>query len=236
MRIDDFIDATNAAETADQVFSLYVKAISDFGYDRTLYAALRNHPSCSPAIPAVMRNYPDDWMAHYIEAGYIETDPVRHYCVVSRQPFLWSDIAKRVPRMRSRIFDEARSAGIRDGIGVPVHGPNGEAMGIGMASSIGNTDARFQLGKLHLIALQFHTVYSALVLPQDDGAEIRLTPREQEILQWCTQGKSNWAVGEVLGISEHAVDFHLRNTFRKLKVSTRTTAVVKALHLGLITL
>ena len=63
-----------------------------------------------------------------------------------------------------------------------------------------------------------------------------LTRRELEVLKWCAAGKSNWAIGEILGISEHGVDFHMRNILRKLDADTRVTAVVKALHGGLIVL
>jgi DNA-binding CsgD family transcriptional regulator len=39
-----------------------------------------------------------------------------------------------------------------------------------------------------------------------------------------------------LNIAENSVEWHLKNIFRKLGVDSRVTAVVKALHLGLITL
>lgn len=235
MRIDDFIEATNTANTADEVFVLYERAIADYGYDRTMYCALRNHPAST--LPAVAKNYPDDWISYYVEKGYTDTDPVRHFCITSRKPFTWAEIAKQVPKKHSRIFDEAREAGIRDGIGIPVHGPNGEAMGIGLASSSGNTDAGANLSSLHLLSLQFHTAYMALAMPeQSDTTPVQLTPREKEVLQWCVHGKSNWVIGELMSISEHAVDFHLRNIFRKLNANSRITAVVKALYLGIITL
>ncbi len=237
MRIEDFIEATNAAETPEEVFSHFENAMVDFGFDRMLYAALRNHPACSEEIPAVMRNYPDDWMEHYVEAGYIDSDPVREFCVTSRSPFTWDEIAPLVPRKRAKIFDEARTAGIKDGVGIPIHGPNGEAMGIGLASSAGHTDAKDHLSKLFMIGVQFHTAYSALTMPSMKVCEsVRLTPREREVLQWCAQGKSNWAVSEILNISEHSVDFHLRNIYRKLGANSRITAVVKALYAGLISL
>lgn len=63
---------------------------------------------------------------------------------------------------------------------------------------------------------------------------VHLTAREHEILQWCAMGKGNWAISEILHISEHGVDFHLRNVLRKLDADSRVTAVVKGLRLGLI--
>jgi DNA-binding CsgD family transcriptional regulator len=63
-----------------------------------------------------------------------------------------------------------------------------------------------------------------------------LTQKETECLSWCKEGKTNWEIGEILSISEKTVEFHLSNTIRKLGVSNRITAVVKALQLGLIKL
>lgn len=55
-----------------------------------------------------------------------------------------------------------------------------------------------------------------------------LTEREVEILQVVAQGKSNREVGELLSISPHTVQVHLRNIYGKLGVNTRTEAVAYA--------
>jgi DNA-binding NarL/FixJ family response regulator len=56
-----------------------------------------------------------------------------------------------------------------------------------------------------------------------------LTEREVEILQVVAQGKSNKEVGELLHISPHTVQVHLRNIYGKLGVNSRTEAVAYAL-------
>jgi len=64
--------------------------------------------------------------------------------------------------------------------------------------------------------------------------EISLTKREIECLEWIANGKSSWDIGQILGISTDTVNYHVKKTLRKLDVSSRTTAVVKAISLGLI--
>jgi DNA-binding CsgD family transcriptional regulator len=130
------------------------------------------------------------------------------------------------------VMDEAWSAGLHDGLGIAFHGPGG-VVGVGLASSAGGTDARHVLAHLNLLSVQFNVAYQALHASRA-VAEVRLTPREREILLWCAKGKSNWTIGEILHISQHGVDFHLRNVLRKLSADSRITAVVKALRLGLI--
>lgn len=231
MRLDDFIEATGAATTADAAFSVFAAAVAEFGFDRVAYTALRNHPEAARAI--IASTYPDEWVAYYIERGYPQSDPVRQRMLTSRGAFLWRDVAEGLPRERTVIFREAAEAGLLDGAAVPIHGPGGECFGIGLASTSGPTDARRHLGVLHLMAEHFHTTYSALARPVA-AARLRLTPRETEILQWCARGKSSWAIGEILNIAEHSVEWHLGNVYRKLAVDSRITAVVKAIHLGLI--
>lgn len=229
MRIDDFIEASNRAETTEQVFAVFQRAVAEMGYDRIMYRALRNHPDT--VLPCTARSYPDEWIEHYVARGYVDTDPVRHRCLTSNLPFLWWDTVKNT-RDQALIFHEAEDVGLMDGAAVPIHGPAGECVGVGFASSLGGADIQ-QLPKLHLMAVQFHTAYSALSQPRAPTA-IHLTPREREILAWSAQGKSAWAIGQILHIAEHSVEWHLKNIYRKLGVDSRITAVVKALHLGLI--
>lgn len=235
MRIDDFIDATNTASTQEEVFRTFLQAADDLGLDRVMYRALRNHPDT--ILPCVARSYPDDWIAHYVARNYVETDPVRQHCLSSSRPCLWWDLAPDRASEPGRIFREAEEAGLKGGIAVPIHGPVGECVGIGLASTltVPDHDRRAHLAQAHLLAVQFHTAFSALGRPAQ-GPPLRLTPREREVLSWCAQGKSAWVIGQILNIAEHSVEWHLKNIFRKLNVDNRIGAVVKALNLGLITL
>jgi DNA-binding NarL/FixJ family response regulator len=66
----------------------------------------------------------------------------------------------------------------------------------------------------------------------DGVADERLTVREQEVLEWLSQGLSNRRIAERLGISEHTVKFHITAIYGKLNASTRTEAVNHALRRG----
>ena len=61
-----------------------------------------------------------------------------------------------------------------------------------------------------------------------------LSDREKECLNWTALGKSSWSIGQILGISESTVNFHIKNVMKKLKTHSRTAAAVKAMNLGLI--
>jgi serine/threonine protein kinase/DNA-binding NarL/FixJ family response regulator len=59
-----------------------------------------------------------------------------------------------------------------------------------------------------------------------------LTAREMEVLRLLAQGLSNKEVARALNLSPRTVNFHLNNLYGKLGVSSRTEAVVYAMHQG----
>ena len=54
--------------------------------------------------------------------------------------------------------------------------------------------------------------------------QLRLTPREAEVLFWVAQGKMNAGIAILLGLRTATVEKHLEHILAKLKVETRTAA------------
>jgi DNA-binding NarL/FixJ family response regulator len=74
-------------------------------------------------------------------------------------------------------------------------------------------------------------------LPVDVTAgAVALTPRELDVLKALADGASNKAIARRLGISFHTVKFHVAAILAKLDADSRTEAVAKAAHLGLVML
>jgi two-component system, NarL family, nitrate/nitrite response regulator NarL len=70
----------------------------------------------------------------------------------------------------------------------------------------------------------------------DDNDAPRLTPRERAVLAAMADGVSNKAIARRLGISVHTVKFHVAAILSKLNAESRTEAVARAAHLGLVML
>lgn len=66
------------------------------------------------------------------------------------------------------------------------------------------------------------------------GSVEPLSAREIEVIRLAARGSTNKAIGVQLGISDRTVQGHLANIFGKLNVDSRTEAVTKAIHLGLV--
>jgi DNA-binding NarL/FixJ family response regulator len=72
---------------------------------------------------------------------------------------------------------------------------------------------------------------------RDDGASrVLLTPREHEVLAAMADGASNKVIARRLGISIHTAKFHVAAILAKLDADSRTEAVARAAHLGLVML
>lgn len=63
---------------------------------------------------------------------------------------------------------------------------------------------------------------------QFDDTNMRLTPREAEVLGWVACGHTNKQVAAILDVSPHTIRTQLEHVFEKLDVHTRTAAVAKA--------
>ncbi len=59
-----------------------------------------------------------------------------------------------------------------------------------------------------------------------------MTPRELEVLRLVAQGKTNQEIAESLFITRTTAKVHVQHIIRKLGVSDRTQAVVRAFELG----
>jgi len=57
----------------------------------------------------------------------------------------------------------------------------------------------------------------------------QLTPRQRDCVVLVAQGKSDWEIGQLLGISESTVHKHIEDAKRRFCVSTRIQLVVRSL-------
>lgn len=53
-------------------------------------------------------------------------------------------------------------------------------------------------------------------------APLGLTPRENEVLAWVTEGKTNGEIGIILGISQETARKHVEHVLDKLGAPNRT--------------
>ena len=129
-----------------------------------------------------------------------------------------------------------RAAGVENGLGIQAFGPKGRngIFAIDLAPQLRRLAPETMTG-LRFACQAMHLRYCELLL-RTLGEVPVLSSREAEVLTWVAHGKTNASIGEILGISAHTVDAHLRRIYLKLGVADRISAALRGLGFGLISL
>jgi DNA-binding NarL/FixJ family response regulator len=67
-----------------------------------------------------------------------------------------------------------------------------------------------------------------------ERAQHNLTPHELRLLQLLAEGHNYKTAAAKLGLTVHAISFHMRHIYEKLHVHSKSEAVAKALRVGLV--
>jgi LuxR family transcriptional regulator, quorum-sensing system regulator CciR len=182
------------------------------------------------------QGYESDQVQRYLDGGFKDVETRLAYARQQAAPFYWDE----VPELPPATVKEHQLRGFRaslrqnNGLGVPVFGPNGRNGYCGL--ELGPGISRLSPDRVWMLrdgCQAAHIRFCAMILPTL-GPLPNLSGRETQVLSWVARGKSNAAIGEILGISAHTVDAHLRRVFLKLGVYDRITAAVRGIGVGLI--
>ncbi|MER8516377.1 LuxR family transcriptional regulator [Mesorhizobium sp. M1060] len=237
-----FLDQTDGVGKSEQLFDLLSAFALNFDCPWIAYGSLApDQKGLKPARsdPAVMLNYPDEWQERYFEMSYDRMDPIVKTSRNRVSAFRWSEVYNDASTTddERRFFDEAATFGLRSGISVPLHDPDGSLAIMNFAQA---WDGEFQnrtITYLQLAALHFHLRLAKSATSSGIEEEIpNLSPREKECILWAAKGKTSWEIGTILGISLNTVNFHIKNVMRKMNTASRTTSAIKALKFGIIEL
>jgi DNA-binding CsgD family transcriptional regulator len=236
VRLDDFIDASNQIDDQDALFALYRRGLKEFGLDRAITARMQPFSRTPTVDTQFIMSYPEDWMAEYMRNNCLEIDPIRYWSLQRTGILTWEE-CKQQPLTQQQLFimELAEDNSLYHGGAVSIHSPQGEVMVFGFSKSQRDEELhKSELHKVHAMAHQFHIISESLEDTHRPARHPLLTDRERSILQWCAKGKSNSSIADILYISEHAVNFHLRNIYKKLDTNNKTLAVLKAFKARLI--
>ena len=183
-------------------------------------------------------DYPDAWRALIRARGYLPQDPVLAVCQRSAAAFLWSELPGRyaMSARQTEILQAAFDCGLGDGFTVPLNVP-GEVMGscsFGLATGRGlprgSLPAAQYVGCFAFeAARRIQALGEASERRLADDTPRRLTQRQFDCLVLAAQGKSDWDIGQLLGIAGDTVHQHIEAAKRRYGVASRTQLVVRAL-------
>lgn len=222
----------------DEHFAYIEKKTKKLGINYTSFGSFDTPmPTIEGKAPAVILNYPTEWVRHYFRLGLQEIDPVVKFAPNARKPFLWADFSNGqvlTPRQIS-FMQDASAVGMRHGLCVPIRGPFGEASVMSFVTD--SAEPLHDPDIIRVLTSLAHDFYVQQMARTREGrpkhAEL-LSSRELEILKWISQGKSSWDISKIISISENTVNFHVKRIMAKLDTNQRITAIIKAHRLGLI--
>lgn len=182
-------------------------------------------------------NYPRGWQREFIHQRYFADDPVHIACQRAARPFLWRDLPQLLAlnRQQTAILATARSAGLADGLTVPIHVPGD------FSGSCSFAVRRRQVSDALGPSAQFFGCYAfetARRLAQRRHGlapeRIALTTRQLDCVVLVARGKTDSESAELLGISRETAQEHVEAAKAKLRVAARTQLVARALYHGII--
>ena len=211
-------------------------AVSKLGVEST-FAGIIPIPGTSrrdQAAHVLLDSTPPGWTEHYFKAGHLFRDPTIRRLTTDLTAFRWSDIepAYRADAAARRVMDEAGDFRLRQGFTVPLITLDGRVAGFSFGAERFDPSPELR-GMLQLVA-SYAFGRSIALSEGPPRPDVRLTPREREALQWAADGKTEWEIGELMSISEHGAEKHLRSIRTKLGTASRTHAVAEGFRRGLL--
>lgn len=200
--------------------------------------ALINHVDLSHDAPGIIHldTYPSVWSEHFIRSRLFLEDPVLQASLRTHMGFSWRDLDRfmRVTRRHRIIFELAHEAGIGEGFTVPAHIPGHVHGSCSFATRAGCPLPRGALYAAELVGAFAYKAALRLFCPayRLRAAFPSLTPRQRECVVLAGCGKSDWAIGRILGLKKDTVTKYLVAARERYEVATRMQIVTAALYYG----
>jgi len=237
MRQQDYLDVS-AATDRDTFERRLVGFVQNLGFEMASAALAVDKPGQASSV-VMIGNTPEAFYEASRSASEWRRDPVLKRLRTATVPFVY-DQQLYVADGAGDLWEEQAVFGYRTGISMALHLPDGVhfLLGVDRESPLpqSSDEVTRLMADLQLLAVYAQEAAVRLLMPTDPvGTGVpHLTPREREVLAWTKEGKSAWAVGQILSMSEHTVNYHLRNVMRKLDVSSKHLAILRAISLRLI--
>lgn len=178
----------------------------------------------------LVQRFPDEWADRYNRKGYVFRDPIVERLQFDDKPFTWNDAyaSSTSPDNVELIRGESAEFGLRGGFVVPVALLDGAIATVSFGGEVVDLspDDRSLLGFVanYAVGQLLHRRCSSL------HARGRMTARKYDCLSWAAEGKTDWEISVILGISKPTVTKHIMSVRQKLGAVTKAHAVAIALR------
>lgn len=204
------------------------------GVEHVTYHSIALNPGPLNA-PFVRSTYPAEWVARYLLHDYLTIDPVVRQGFETARPFFWHQLS--LDRRQRELMQDAVAHGLGEaGYSIPIcKGSRRALLSLNTKRALPDWVGYVERNAALLMRVAgAMDEKAALSLSADTEPGPGLAPRQRECLLWTARGKDAKAIAVILDLSEFTVRSYLRSARQRLKSSTLSEAVAKAIGAQLI--
>ena len=240
--VQTFIDAARLVRTAQQLSLLMEQITHDMGFDHYALIHHVDHRMDARGVSIRLENYPPAWVEIFLERELYSWDPIHLASYSTNVAFAWSDVPHmiRLSKRHKDVLKAAALEGLGDGFTVPANLP-GEANGsCSFAVRAGRDLPRERLAMVQTIGCFAFQAARDLALEAFPSAlphsRVALSPRQLDCVLLAGRGKSDWEIGQILGLKQTTVTEYLDAARDRYGVARRVQLILRAVHDGQIAL
>lgn len=223
MEVRDFSEGALSCETDDQLFDLLLRFQGARGFDNAVISSFTRN---GPIVHCL--NAPKHWQEEYFDRQLWRHDTAFHIQESYWKPHLWSDlITDNLSVDEKEFWNASHDAGMCNGHTVSV-AVNGTKYNIAVSST-----ADFDDHKRRKTVFETYSVASIfaakLSLLRQSEFELKVSPRELELVKWIVASKSNVEIAQIMSISVRTVETMIRRICLKNDLSGRIEIAIAAL-------
>ncbi|MCC6920340.1 MAG: hypothetical protein IT548_14155 [Alphaproteobacteria bacterium] len=174
-----------------------------------------------------------DWRGSQAQIAADDLCPLAQGAARFQRPFLASEATAGQQRRYAPYHEAMAAFGVGDTLAVPHFGPSRSAEALTLWLERSDFDRRdLEAIKLSCMMLLERLRPSPQAERPSAGVS-PLSPRERDCLAFVADGKSDWEISVILGISQATAHSHVENAKRKLEARTRAQAVAKLIAMEL---
>lgn len=228
--VAEFAERLGAIVSVEALGHALAAATRDLGFR---YFALVQHGDIveRPAAQLLLHNYPRRWARRFASDRLHRVDPVQRAAASAVIGFAWRDLEVRETEGMRTLMAAARAAGLGEGFTVPLHLAGERIASCSFVTRPGQALPDKALLAAQLLGQLAYT--TALELTRSaHRSNIQLSPRQRECVALMAHGKSDWEIGQILGLKEDTVTKYLNAARARYGVARRTQLLLFALRFG----
>ncbi|MGH8296379.1 MAG: LuxR family transcriptional regulator [Steroidobacteraceae bacterium] len=211
------------------------ESIEALGF-RYFACCARVDPLHAPPQALMIHNYPAAWAQRFSREKLYEIDPVLRHAECDPEAFFWDNLLQTEPltAAQRKMLADASSLGIAHGFTAPIHLswlPGTLRVSCSFVPD-GRTVQQVNYFVAKAMAIEMYTILSRAQAPRRESSSVVLSPRERQCLSLAAQGKDDWTIGRLLGLSPDTAHSYFKRIMHRLEVGTRMQAVIWALGTG----